>query len=236
MRWRSLHKIICEAKGCAIVRSTCDTVRWARSASVVRVLSIVLLHSITICTGRATRTGSAWDSESTTLDWLGVVIHVSSWREGRPSDAVLRELLGIGEEDAGRGVDPAPVRGNNSTEEICLIDMSPEPQHETEPRGAAASMSHARRVNAWLLHRDRLRPGRHRLPDLLTEIDRIDAAGEHDERRICVSMCCSAQVVFSAQRALWESKIRRRVQLEHSGAFVSDIHVPEVLSRLEFFT
>lgn len=227
--------------------------------------------------------GNRWSASSKTLEWLGVVVSVSGWRQDRPSEESLREMLGIdleaeteGDADVAAAQPEGPgiaLNGNSPHEPLVgggeaatsaeaafgddggggsvatqaaedLINWTDEtplesPSHlqaglqadgrdttsaaGSEPLGVSLAMKQVADVNRWLLHSDRLRVGRQPLPDLLRE---IDAIGEQQpERRICVSMCCSPQLVLDAGMALRRAGIRRRVELEHSGAFVSDIHL-----------
>ena len=83
-------------------------------------------------------------------------------------------------------------------------------------------MGQVARVNAWLLHPDRLKAGRHHLPDILRQIEEIDTVAETElERWMCVSMCGSPQEALDARVTLGTTRLRGRVELEQSGAFVN---------------
>ena len=214
--WDSLHRIIYGAKGLCDER-TCINERQALTRG-GRVPLDYFKH-------QNRNGGQAWDETSTMLEWLGVSLHISSWKSHKGPAA-------------GHHMAVAPSTTSvtsASTSMSVSAAMSHTPSMsaaEAEARAALArdtpleaNDTAADRVHTWLC--GRLRAGYHDLSTLLCELDALDheySPHQVEPRRLCVSLCGSqrAMVQTRAHMAKAHSKLRGRTEVVYELA--ADYH------------
>lgn len=83
----------------------------------------------------------------------------------------------------------------------------------------------AERVHEWMLHERRLRPGRHRLDELLRDIIWREPPVEGEAARsLCVSLCGSQAAMMRTRKTLHDLQQQMRGAVELSLELAADYH------------
>jgi len=119
------------------------------------------------------------------LDWLGITIHVSSWRDKKLEEQGRKQLQ-----------QRNPLHALISTGRVSPATPS-----------LAVESEHAKRVHKWLC--GRLRSGYHNLSALLVELDRLDheyTPSSVQRRKLCVSLCGSHRALLQTKEHMATAK------------------------------